>query len=179
MGLRLLAALWGLAEATLFFIVPDVLLSAVALRDRRQALRLCLWALVGALAGGALMYVWGSRAPDEVWAALVGVPAVSEAMVAGVAESLREAGALTTFLGPLSGTPYKLYAALAPGAGINLGLFLLVSLPARLVRFVLITLLAAWVARSFLSRWSFRQRLALHLSAWTTFYGCFLLLMPW
>ena len=31
----------GLAEATLFFVVPDVLLSAIALRNSRAALRCC------------------------------------------------------------------------------------------------------------------------------------------
>ena len=34
---RLIATLWGLAEATLFFIVPDVYLSRVALADSRRA----------------------------------------------------------------------------------------------------------------------------------------------
>jgi len=45
----LVAALWGLAEATLFFIVPDVFLSLVALRDRRAALVACGWAIPGHL----------------------------------------------------------------------------------------------------------------------------------
>ena len=47
-----LAAIWGAAEATLFFIVPDVFLSWLALSDRRQALIACLYALLGALVGG-------------------------------------------------------------------------------------------------------------------------------
>lgn len=178
MGLKLFAVLWGMAEATFFFIVPDVLLSAVALRDRRQALLLCLWTLAGALAGGAFMYLWGSHAPDVVWALLVQVPAVNDAMVTGVAESLHETGVLSTFLGPLSGIPYKLYAALAPSADISLGLFLLISLPARMFRFVIISLLAAWVAQYFLSGWPLRLRLALHMSVWAIFYSGFFFFMP-
>ena len=37
MGLSVAALLWGFAEATLFFIVPDVLLSAIAVRRGRGA----------------------------------------------------------------------------------------------------------------------------------------------
>ena len=34
MGLNRIALLWGFSEATFFFIVPDVLLSIVALKSR-------------------------------------------------------------------------------------------------------------------------------------------------
>ena len=51
-GPEILAALWGFAESTLFFIVPDVLLTWLALSLPRRALRACYWALGGALAGG-------------------------------------------------------------------------------------------------------------------------------
>ena len=37
----LIAALWGFSEATLFFIVPDVFLTVIVLRDRRAALLCC------------------------------------------------------------------------------------------------------------------------------------------
>ena len=50
MGMRLkyLLAIWGLAEATVFFIVPDVILSFVALKEGKRATKLCLWTLAGA-----------------------------------------------------------------------------------------------------------------------------------
>lgn len=179
MGLRLVAAFWGLAEATLFFIVPDVLLSAVALRSRRKALELCLWALAGALVGGTLMYLWGARAPEQVWTLLSWVPAVSEPMMTSVSLALLDTGVWATIWGPLSGTPYKLYAALAPSAEISLGLFLLVSIPARLIRFVLLSLVAAWLAERWLTSLSYRQRLGWLLSFWVIFYALFLSVMPW
>jgi len=52
MGVGLAAFLWGLAEATCFFIVPDVLLSFIALRRLRTALLCCGLALAGALLAG-------------------------------------------------------------------------------------------------------------------------------
>jgi membrane protein YqaA with SNARE-associated domain len=56
MGLMAAAALWGFAEATLFFIVPDVLLSIIAVRrGRRPAWIAMAWTIAGAIAGGALM----------------------------------------------------------------------------------------------------------------------------
>jgi hypothetical protein len=38
-GPKALAVLWGFAEATVFFIVPDVQLSWLALRSRRTAFK--------------------------------------------------------------------------------------------------------------------------------------------
>ena len=56
----LIAGIWGFAEATLFFIVPDVWLTLIAVRRGLvPALAACGWALAGALAGGLAMYAWG------------------------------------------------------------------------------------------------------------------------
>jgi len=51
------AFIWGFAEATLFFIVPDFLLTLAAIKlGWRKALLLILYCLSGALFGGAVMY---------------------------------------------------------------------------------------------------------------------------
>src|SRR3546814_21022897 len=47
--------LWGFAEATVFFVVPDVWISRRALSSWRAALRGCGFALAGALVGGGLL----------------------------------------------------------------------------------------------------------------------------
>jgi membrane protein YqaA with SNARE-associated domain len=169
-GLRVAALAWGLAEATLFFVVPDVLLSAIAVRDRRLALRCCLWALVGALVGGTIMFTWANNAPDAALTAVDHVPAVTTEMVSRVESGLADIGSWALFVGPLTGTPYKLYAVLAPTAGIGLLTFLLISIPARLIRFVLVTLTISLVARWLPTRITKRTRLALLLSSWAVFY---------
>lgn len=179
MGLRLGAFLWGLAEATLFFIVPDVLLSAVALRERAIALRLCLWTLGGALLGGLGMYLWGRHEAAQAGEVLAALPAIDAAMLARVGEDLQRLGALATFVGPLSGTPYKIYAALAPEAGIPLVIFLAVSIPARLIRFALVVVLTAWGSRTLLGGWPALARLRLLLVLWGLFYTVYFLVMPW
>ncbi|MGH8619422.1 MAG: hypothetical protein ACREUW_17170 [Burkholderiales bacterium] len=171
------AVLWGFAEAPLFFIVPDVLTSAAALRDVRTGLRACVFALVGALAGGALMYGWGARDEAAAVAAVEAVPGIDAAMMARVQGELALNGAPALIVGPLTGTPYKTYAVQAAAAGIGGWEFLAVSVLGRLPRFVLVTLLAAWIARRWLWRAGFRTRLKVLLSVWTVFYAAYLLLM--
>lgn len=45
MGLMIASLLWGFSEATLFFIIPDVLLSAIALKSGKKAFKACFYAL--------------------------------------------------------------------------------------------------------------------------------------
>jgi len=179
MGLKAAAFFWGLGEATMFFIVPDVLLSAVALRDRAMALRLCLWTLGGALSGGVVMYLWGQHDVEQAGNALAQVPAIGQSMLVRVGTDLERLGSLATFLGPLTGTPYKIYAALSPEAGIPLAAFMLISVPARLIRFLLVAAITSWIARTWLDRWSWHSRMSLLLGLWAAFYTVYFLAMPW
>jgi membrane protein YqaA with SNARE-associated domain len=175
-----IAAGWGFAEASLFFLVPDVWLSRVALDSPRRALRGCLWALAGALGGGALMWAWGGAAPATAEAALDSVPGISAAMVAGVRAELAGIGWSALFLGPATGTPYKIYAVEAGILGRGLLPLLAVSVPARLLRFVLVTLLAAGLARApGLRRLPPRAQRWLHAAAWTAFYVLYLSWKGW
>lgn len=173
MGLKLLAAIWGFAEATLFFIVPDVLLSAIALKDLRRALFACLWALLGALLGGLLMYLWGEADHQAVAGVVEKVPAISRELLDEVSRSLSEQGLLAVLLGPLFGIPYKTFAINASAAGISLLAFMLVSIPARLIRFVLVTLLVHSIARLLSRFWSASRIHALFGIAWVTFYAAY------
>jgi hypothetical protein len=77
-GVNAIAILWGFAEATLFFIVPDVWLTAIAVWIPRKAWMACLFALLGALAGGALMYSWGYMAPSTALTALERIPGIHQ-----------------------------------------------------------------------------------------------------
>ena len=177
---RFLAALWGFAEATLFFFVPDVYLSFVALRDLRLALVSCLWALGGAMAGGTLMYLWGARDPARVAAVLDWVPAIGPQAIAHVRGELATLGLPAVVLGPLTGTPYKIYAAEAGVLRLGLGRFLLITIPARLGRFALLSCLSAFLTRlPPLSRWSRRAQSRTHILAWAVFYAIYLSLEPW
>lgn len=177
-GPKALAALWGFAEATVFFIVPDVQLSWLALRSARTALLACLYALAGALVGGTAMWVWGSFDPQAARQLIASLPTIDTAMIASVHRQLADHGIESVFLGPLRGVPYKIYAVEAATVGYGLATFLAFSIPGRLIRFVLVTALAAAVARGLRERTSPRTLQWLHLASWTTFYAWFFWVMP-
>ena len=54
---------WGFAEATLFFVIPDVILTLVALFSIKQSLKVLVTILSGAVLGGALMFWMGKAHP--------------------------------------------------------------------------------------------------------------------
>jgi hypothetical protein len=178
-GLNVVALLWGFAEATLFFIVPDVWLSAIAVgRGRRAALRATGWAIAGAVLGGALMHVWGTWDPEGAAAALDRVPAISPAMIAGVRDELERQGIAAVVIGSVTGVPYKIYAVLAQETGLHLPLFLLISVPARAIRLVLVVLIADWINRPLARRLTLPQRYGVLAVAWLAFYGFYFAVTP-
>jgi membrane protein YqaA with SNARE-associated domain len=127
---------WGLAEATIFFIVPDVFLTLIALRSRRNAVRASTAALAGALFGGAIMYWGGLDMPRTMRSLLDQVPAISSTLIADVRSQLARDGLWAVMLGPLLGRPYKIYAVEWGANHGSLPLFLLISVPARYLRFI-------------------------------------------
>lgn len=174
-SLMIAALCWGFAEATLFFIVPDVLLTAIAIRHRRAALWCCACAAVGALGGGALMYAWGSSSPEDALRAVDAVPAVNAAVIAGAEEGLARHSVLGLLIGSFMGTPFKAYAVQAAEAGIPLATFLLATVPARLPRFVVVTLVASAAARVLVPRMGLRVTYLLWLVAWLAVYAWYFL----
>jgi len=178
MGLIAIAGIWGFAEATLFFIVPDVFITWAATRGLRGGLLVALTATLGALCGGVLMYVWGYYNSATALTVLDWVPAISHGMIASVHTQLETAGFASLFVGPLTGTPYKIYAVQAGSLGLNPILFMLISIPARLVRFVLLALLTAGVRRWLISNWPQHRVNLLLFGLWSGFYILFFSLMP-
>jgi membrane protein YqaA with SNARE-associated domain len=127
---------WGVVESLLFFIVPDVAISLVAVPRLGRALVCSLWAVLGAMVGGSLMYLWASLHPDAAMAALLALPAVYPEMVQGVRASLQQEGLSAMIWGPAKGIPYKIYAEQAGAMGLPYLSFLLLTVPSRIIRFV-------------------------------------------
>ena len=143
---RIAAYAWGFAEATLFFTVPDVLLTfAVVKIGWRKALRLLVLVLTGALIGGAAMYGLASINTETARATVDSVPLISREMIERGAQEMRGDWLREMIVGAMTGTPYKVYAIEAPGAGIPLSTFLLGSFFARSVRWLLTLAFAALV----------------------------------
>jgi membrane protein YqaA with SNARE-associated domain len=179
MGLMATAALWGFAEATLFFIVPDVLLSFIAVRRRRRAAWIATtWTIAGAIAGGALMYCWSAQNAGGAIALLDRLPAISPQMIARVGGDLQQSGPAAMVVGAFSGVPYKVYAVMAPAVPIGLAPFLLASIPIRALRFVAVVLIVDRLNRLLAVRLSLRGRTTLLAAVWLVFYGFYFALMP-
>jgi hypothetical protein len=174
MGLNksnVVALFWALAEATLFFIVPDVWLTVVAARrGLRPALIACGFAVLGAVLGGALMYLWASVDAAQAIATVRQVPGIAAGMMDNAAAALHAQGVLAMVFGAFAGVPYKIYAVEAPGADLGLALFLAASVPARLLRFVLLSGLAAAFAALFDDWLTKRTVTAIVLALWVLFY---------
>jgi membrane protein YqaA with SNARE-associated domain len=171
MGINLVSLLWGLAEATLFFIVPDVWLSGVSLISLKKALTAGLFSLAGALLGGTLIYFWSLHSPAAAVETIAGIPAIHMDMLVEVRKNLVMDGLWAVLFGPLSGIPYKTYAVQAANAGINLLPFLLISIPARLLRFQAVTLLCWSLSASLFQNYSQRTKYGILTSSWLLFYG--------
>ena len=172
---RAIGFLWGLAEATLFFIVPDVWVGWVALTARRAVWGVLAFTLAGALLGGAVVYAASTTTEPETTAALLdGVPTVGRDAIQQVDREMEEHGSRSVLYGPLRmGTPYKLYARSAGVQDESLLTFMLWSIPGRLERLLLFTVAAlalgtvfrAWIAANR------RRLLALYAFGWLAFYA--------
>jgi membrane protein YqaA with SNARE-associated domain len=168
---------WGLAEATLFFIVPDVWIGWVAVVARRAAWAVLAFTLAGALVGGAVMYALGAAtAPTTSASILDDVPTVDRDSIRRVSGEMEKHGPRSVVYGPLRmGTPYKLYARAAGAQDESLAAFVLWSIPGRLERFLPVTVFAI-LAGLLLRRWiSARPRTALGVYAaiWMAFYAVY------
>ena len=146
-----IAFLWGLAEGTFFFVIPDVFLSLVAILDLRSTWKHVVCAVLGATLGGAILFQWALQNRTAAHAAVEHVPFVRESMFRRVDQGLRADGPLDVVVGSMSGIPYKLYAVQAPGY-FGAATFLLATPPARGLRFCIIWYTfgaaAAWLRKS-------------------------------
>ena len=174
------AFLWGVAEGTLFFLVPDVILTYVGLRRGYKAAAIAsLFAAFGAACGGLILYAWSAQAPEAATAAVMAVPAISDAMNAGAQRDITSLGWFSAaLLGPLTSTPYKVYAVLAPRFDVNVFFFAVASVLVRLPRFLVVSLVVTFAGRILSRSLSARTRLLVLTAAWVAFYAAFFALMP-
>jgi membrane protein DedA with SNARE-associated domain len=154
----------------MFFIVPDVYLTRLALRDFRQAVTASLWALAGALLGGSGL--WYAARHGEGGALLnlfEQLPGINADMIEKSRQAVSDHGLTALFSGAFRGQPYKLYAVYAGAKQVPLVAFLAASACARFLRFF-VTITLAWIAGNNLAHRSARFRHWTHAFFWLTFY---------
>ena len=169
-----LAFIWGLSEATIFFIVPDVIISLVALKyGVRGGAFACAASVVGAVLGGVLIYLWGARDINAARNFFDLLPAIAPTTIARASgEMVGPAFGLSMLQGSMTGVPFKLYASEAGAAGQSLLAFILLTPLVRLPRF-LIAATGAAVARRWAPHILQAHKFKLLAAFWVIFYALY------
>ena len=178
----LIGAIWGFAEATLFFIVPDVWLGWIALTSLKRALVETGAALGGALLGGVLVaLICAHISPATSMRMMDAVPAIAPSMIRQVDVEVREYGPRSILKGPIRGIPYKLYARAVGVVGGPDAAFVIWSILGRAYRWIILIpliRLVSYLAERFLHL-SPRQARAVYVVGWCLFYAYYLTSVPW
>ena len=179
---RFIAFLWGLAEASLFFIVPDLWLTIISRRKLDRARYEAIgYTILGALIGGTVIYWLARLAPDRMLGLIAEVPGINRVIVDKVRVQIGTNGLWALLLGPLQGIPYKIYAAQWGITNGSLIWFWLISIPARGIRFVISVVLTRliWICGQKKIKFWNQCDLVLLLSFWVLFYLWYFSFFGW
>src|SRR5581483_7212206 len=105
-----LMVLWAVAEATVWPVIPDLLLAPLALGARRKFARPLLACVAGSAFGGAWLYLLAWLHPDDLRAFVAHLPLVTDGQVARADRWLDQGGTLALLRQPVSGVPFKVWA---------------------------------------------------------------------
>ncbi|CEA03667.1 hypothetical protein BN1048_02168 [Jeotgalicoccus saudimassiliensis] len=171
MVMMMLVFIWGFSEAVWFFIIPDVILSLHALRTKKfkYVLYANLICVTGAAAGGVYVFIWSSLDAGRAEAFMTGIPAVHDYMIEHVHRAMTDSILTALITGPLFGVPYKLFAAAAPEY-TGIVLFLLFTVPARLLRFIAVSTVAFVLSSYVFTTLSGRLKIIIWCCVWITVY---------
>jgi 1-acyl-sn-glycerol-3-phosphate acyltransferase len=170
-----LVAVWGLAEAILLPVVPDVALCLLALAAPRRAAVLFAAMVAGAVAGSLILHAWASADPDGVARLLLLLPGIDQPMLDGAARAV-DGGNLGAFAGFGPGTPVKVYTrawAADGGSPLLLVLGIVLNRVTRVGSAVLVATLLGLAAPGWLRRHD-RQVIAAYAAFWIALYASYL-----
>jgi hypothetical protein len=162
---------WGMAEAIAFPVVPDVALYLLAMAAPKHAARLFAAAIVGALAGAAVLAGLTTVNPAAARSIMLAIPGISPQMLQA-AERAFAGGGVLGFVGIGPGTPVKVYIVawtLAGGSPPLLAVGVIVNRLTRMGPGVLVTAIIGSLAPGFLRRHE-RLVLAVYVGLWVLTY---------
>jgi membrane protein YqaA with SNARE-associated domain len=174
-----LVLVWGFGEATVFFVVPDVIISYCALAyGWRAGVLALLVALIGATFGGIVTYYWGQADIGGARAFFDHLPAIAPATIARAGEEIATGNyAFAMLKGAISSVPFKLYASEAGAARENLATFVALTPLVRFPRFAFAAL-GALVARQFTPSVLQGDKLKWLAGFWLVFYALYWMIAP-
>ncbi len=178
-GNNTIAWLWGLLESICFFIVPDVFLSFLALYSYKKALLACLYSLAGALVGGLIMYTLSGFHADASLNFIDSIPGINTQLISTARELIQKSIWVGMIKGAFTGVPYKIFSAQAAITNVPVMVFLSASIPARLLRFVLISLISAIISEMLLKKTPRILKIKILALVWLIFYAFYFHYMGW
>jgi membrane protein YqaA with SNARE-associated domain len=138
-GPHALLALIGVsfAESSFFPVPPDTLLVPMVLAQRERAFVLAAWCTAASVVGGIFGYAIGSLLYESVGRWIIDFYSYGQGIEA-FRETYAKWGAWIILLKGLTPIPYKLVTLASGFAGYNFGLFVLLSIITRGLRFFLV-----------------------------------------
>jgi hypothetical protein len=158
---------WGVAEAIVFPVVPDVLLCLLALVVPDRAARLFAAAIAGALVGSALLYLFALAFPAGAESLVLAVPGISSSML-DAARAAVGGGSPLALAGVGFGIPLKVYTVAWAG-GPAAPLALLVGVVANRLTRIGPDVVVAWALGRLAPDWLRRHDRAV-LAAYALFW---------
>lgn len=137
------SCMWGLSEATLFFLVPDIPVGAVALFSLRRGARAVAAAVAGAVVGGVALWLVTRGVGPPLRDVLSALPGIPDRFFSSARDGIDDRGGIAVVLGPSGGVPYKVYVAEWALAGRSVVALVLWTVPARALRIGAVALLSA------------------------------------
>ena len=163
-----LAFAWGFGEAVLFFVIPDVFLTLVAIRfGFRRSFQGAVIATAGAVVGGLVVYAWAAVDPAFLTSAMQLLPGIDQSMINAVGADVATNGNGALLAGPWQGRPYKLFALASGDMGLSPISLALLTIPGRLARFAVSVAVASYL-RWFFARWMSEQTM---IGLWAGFWA--------
>ena len=136
------------SEASFFPVPPDVLLIALALGSRKQALKFAFICSIASIAGGLVGYsighfIWwdGTNYNSIANFFFNNVPGFTEALFQKIQNQYNNYGFIIIFTAGFTPIPFKVFTISAGAFDISLPLFLIASTISRSARFFLVSFL--------------------------------------
>ena len=138
-----------------------------------------MYAVSGALAGGAVMYAYGAHHYADALHFIEKIPAISSALVQHAKKMLDHDLLIGMVQGSVTGIPYKIFAVHAGNIPAPFFLFLACSIVARLCRFLLVVSITSLISRFILKRLHGKMKIVIYLMFWIIFYVFYFMIMEW
>jgi 1-acyl-sn-glycerol-3-phosphate acyltransferase len=145
----ILLAVWALAEATFWPIIPDFLLAPVAAGNRRRFRVPLVATIAGSAFGGAVLLMFAYSNPSEAEAFLRHLPLVTDSQISRATARLEALGTPAFLLQPWSGVPFKVWGVQAAQQQLDIRLVVPAFIAGRAIRMTVVAAICRVAAGRF------------------------------